>query len=138
MNPLCESVITGTTGELLVQLRLFQYEVQAAPPLKDSGNDLIAVRGEDFKAVQVKTTGQEDGRWQLPDDKDYHILALVRLAGEGINLHLDGSDVYLVDREFADSNEFNIQDPSGHEISKDIVDDLFPSSQSSAPVASET
>lgn len=138
MNPLCESVITGTTGELLVQLRLFQYEVQAAPPLKDSGNDLIAVRGEDFKAVQVKTTGREDGRWQPPDDdKEYHILALVRLAGEGIELHLDESEVYLLDRKRAVSDDFNIQDPSGHEISEGIVDDLFPSSKSSAPVASE-
>ena len=137
MNPLCESVTTGTTGELLVQLRLFQYKVQAAPPLKDSGNDLIAVRGEDFKAVQVKTTGQEDGRWQLPDEKEYHILALVRLAGEGIDLHLDESDVYLVNRDLAESDEFNIQDPSGHEISEGVVDQLFPSSKSSPPVASE-
>ncbi len=57
MNPLSKTCITGTIGELLVQLRLFQYGVQAAPPLKDSGNDLIAVRRETFRAVQVKTTG---------------------------------------------------------------------------------
>jgi len=40
-------------------LRLFQHGVQAAPPLKDSGNDLIAVRERVFRAIQVKTTTQD-------------------------------------------------------------------------------
>jgi len=47
----------GTIGELLVQLRLLQFHVQAAAPLKDSGNDLIAVRATRFHTIQVKTTG---------------------------------------------------------------------------------
>ncbi len=41
MNPISEEIKIGTIGEILVQLRLLQYEVQAAPALKDSGNDLI-------------------------------------------------------------------------------------------------
>jgi hypothetical protein len=55
-NPISDQLKTGTIGELLVQLRLLQYCVQAAPPIKDSGNDLIAVRGEEFRGIQVKTS----------------------------------------------------------------------------------
>ena len=44
-NPIPKNMKTGTIGELLVQLRLLQYNVQAAPPIKDSGNDLIAIKG---------------------------------------------------------------------------------------------
>jgi hypothetical protein len=53
MNPLDGRMVTCTVGELLVQLRLLEYDVQAAPPLKDSGNDLIAIRGGQFRAIQV-------------------------------------------------------------------------------------
>ena len=59
MNELDSNTNTGTFGELLVQLRLFQHGVQAAPPLKDSGNDLIAVKERVFRAIQVKTTNQD-------------------------------------------------------------------------------
>ena len=45
MNPLRKSLQTGTVGELLVQLRLLQFHVQAAQPLKDTGNDLITSDG---------------------------------------------------------------------------------------------
>ena len=70
-NPITERVKIGTIGELLVQLRLLQYDVQAAPPIKDSGNDLIAVKGEAFRGVQVKTTAgqrvsQRDRRARCP------------------------------------------------------------------------
>lgn len=41
-NPLPKALATGTLGELLVQFRLLQFDIQAAPPLKDSGNDLVA------------------------------------------------------------------------------------------------
>lgn len=43
MNQVTDKIMTGTIGELLVQIRLLQFGVQAAPPIKDSGNDLIAV-----------------------------------------------------------------------------------------------
>ena len=138
MNSLEDERITGTAGELLVQLRLFQYDVQAAPPLKDSGNDLIAIRGEDFQAVQVKTTGQDTGRWKIPDGKDYHLLALVRLEGEGDHYYLDESGVHLIDREKAESESFSIRgNLSEYKISRDVVDSFFPSSGSSAPPAVE-
>jgi len=53
MNSLSDTFLKGTFGELFVQLRLLQYEIQAAQPLKDTGNDLIAIKGEVFKAIQV-------------------------------------------------------------------------------------
>ncbi len=59
MNSLPHLIGQGSFGELLVQIRLLQHGVQAAPPIKDSGNDLIAIRRTVFKAVQVKTTVQE-------------------------------------------------------------------------------
>ena len=55
-NPISQNLVTGTVGELLVQLRLLQYGVQAAPPLKDSGNDLIALKGYEIRTIQVKTS----------------------------------------------------------------------------------
>jgi hypothetical protein len=96
-NPISNNIKTGTLGELLVQIRLLQYGVQAAPPLKDSGNDLIAVLGESFKGVQVKTTATRNLQWQnLPEH--YHLLALVDLAGEESEILLDETPVYLVPR----------------------------------------
>ena len=94
-NPISPELVTGTLGELLVQLRLLQFGVQAAPPLKDSGNDLIALRGFEVRCIQVKTTADACPPWP-PDTKLYHLLAIVRLAGEGHHLQLDASTIYLV------------------------------------------
>lgn len=98
MNELESETTIGTYGELLVQLRLFQCGVQAAPPLKDSGNDLIAVKGHVFKAIQVKTTTQDrfDLR-ELPDR--YHLLALVALDGKVRDASLDETAVFLLSRQ---------------------------------------
>lgn len=127
MNALNQRLITGTTGELLVQLRLFQYGVQAAAPLKDSGNDLIAVRGNTFRAVQVKTTGNEDGTWTYPEERLYHVLALVRLKGHDNQLNLDECEIYLIDRETVEAGGFNLRFPGDqHKISQDLVDRLIP------------
>lgn len=125
MNPIPDRLITGTVGELLVQLRLFQYDVQAAPPLKDSGNDLIAVRGETFKAIQVKTTAM-NSMPQIPTDRLYHILAFVRLHGENNELSLDLSEVYLIEKEVIDRNGVEEDLLDDYKISREVVDYLFP------------
>ena len=49
MNEISPEVRIGTIGELLVQTRLLQRGVQAAAAIKDSGNDLIALRGPTIK-----------------------------------------------------------------------------------------
>lgn len=43
MNSITYRMRTGTIGELLVQLQLLEYDVQAAPSIKDSGNDLAGL-----------------------------------------------------------------------------------------------
>lgn len=124
MNSLDKRVITGTTGELLVQLRLFQYGVQANPPLKDSGNDLIAVRGDVFRAIQVKTTAV-NGNFEKPKDRLYHILAFVRLEGDGAEIFLDQSSVYLMSKEYLESDDFSMANIEESRISQGLVDLLF-------------
>ena len=87
-NPISAHITLGTVGELLVQLRLLQFGVQAAPPLKDSGNDLIAVRGSAIRTIQVKTT--KAPRPRFPSKKRrYDLLALVQLHGYDQTLSLD-------------------------------------------------
>lgn len=92
-NPLPKNTTTGTIGELLVQLRLLEYGVQAASPLRDSGNDLIAIKGEAVKFVQVKTSAAgARSPEKLPDI--FHIVAIVELKySESGALLLDRSTV---------------------------------------------
>lgn len=98
MNPISDKVSIGCVGELLVQIRLLQYGVQAAPPSEDSGNDLIAVNGQEFRAVSVRTT--KTGRYKKPKlQRSYHVLAVVHLRGEDHQLHLDQTDIYLLPQE---------------------------------------
>jgi hypothetical protein len=98
MNQITDKIQTGTVGELLVQIRLLQYGVQAAPPVKDSGNDLIAVNGTEFRAVSVRTT--TTGRFNKPDDtRLYHVLAVVHLLGHEREIYLDGSHIFLIPQE---------------------------------------
>lgn len=123
-NPISENIKIGTVGELLVQTRLLQYGVQAAPPLKDSGNDLIAVKGEVFKGVQVKTTSKGNFQWSnLP--KHYHILALVDLTGEEDEIFLDASSVYLVPRTKVETIHPNDGSLDQYRISRALVEHLF-------------
>lgn len=100
MNDLPPGLKIGTVGELLVQLRLLECGVQAAAPLKDSGNDLVAVKGDQFRAVQVKTCLDRRPairRGRLP--ALYHLLALVHLVRHDGRLLLDESLIYCVTRE---------------------------------------
>lgn len=123
-NPISNNIKTGTLGELLVQVRLLQYGVQAAPPLKDSGNDLVAVLGESFKSVQVKTTASRNLQWNnLPDH--YHILALVDLAGEDNEILLDQTVVYLVPRSEVCNVRSNDGSLDQFRISQELVNHLF-------------
>jgi hypothetical protein len=95
MNPISDRVATGTIGEILVQLRLLQHGVQAAPPIKDSGNDLIAVNGRTFRAISVRTT--TNGRYNKPPpERAYDVLAVVSLFGSGRDILLDRSNIFLI------------------------------------------
>lgn len=124
-NPIHETLKIGTIGELLVQLRLLQYDVQAAPPLKDTGNDLIAVKGNCFRAIQVKTT-TTDNFEKPPDGKNYHILAVVRLFGEGNDLWLDKTQIFLIKKEDVKNISFRKKTlDTKYSINKDLINRLF-------------
>lgn len=107
-NPLSETVITGTIGELLVQLRLLEYGVQSAPPIKDSGNDLIAIKGEVVKFIQVKTklNGPRYSK-QLPEI--YHLLFCVELelGEDGGSFLLDESKITVFNKDGDDLGILN-------------------------------
>ena len=125
MNPISPELVRGTVGELLVQLRLLQFDVQAAPPAKDSGNDLIAVRRTVFRAIQVKTTaGNTYSVQDLPEF--YHVLAVVHLAGEGDQLLLDDSRIFLIPKERVAKAPRKIDQIKEFRLSQNHIDLLFP------------
>lgn len=96
-NELPRALATGTLGEILVQLRLLQFDVQAAPPIKDTGNDLVAFRGRTVRTIQVKTSLRRVSRdKRLP--KHFDVLALVWLDGQNPSLCLDTSRIFLIPR----------------------------------------
>ena len=100
MNPIHEKLKQGTFGEIYVQLRLLLYNVQAAPPIKDTGNDLIAIIGQSFRAIQVKTTKifpVKISKAKLPNF--YHVLAIVVLDQEidpPQTIKIDKCALYLI------------------------------------------
>jgi len=128
MNKITDRVKLGTFGELLVQLRLLEFNVQAAQPLKDSGNDLIAIRGDAMRAIQVKATKIEDDgyrvRGALPER--YHALAIVKFEGGEGTLYLDQSRVYLIGKDDVGDGRFSEEDLEQHALSTEVVDRLFP------------
>jgi hypothetical protein len=130
-NPISAQVTIGTIGELLVQLRLLQYGVQAAPPIKDSGNDLIAVKGDAFRSIQIKTCTEGKFSFRgLP--VRYHILALVDLRGEDENIYLDHSRVYLIPRSLVPKVAKQRETLPAFAINAGHVDALF---QTPTPIA---
>jgi hypothetical protein len=124
MNKLYSTTSVGTMGELIVQLHLLEYDVQAAPPLKDSGNDLIAIRNREFRAIQVRCTTTED--INKPDENVlYHILAIVNLPKRDNRYITNESQVYL----FALADVGAISKPvskyKGNLLSQELVEKLF-------------
>ena len=52
LSPLTKRI--GTIGELLTQIRLLEYEIEPTIPLIDSGNDIIAIKGNIVKYVRSR------------------------------------------------------------------------------------
>ncbi|HEV2388512.1 MAG TPA: hypothetical protein VGS20_14795 [Candidatus Acidoferrales bacterium] len=128
MSPLEDKMVTCTVGELLVQLRLLECDVQAASPLKDSGDDLIAIRGRQFRAIQVKAT--RDAKSFSFDQKElqersYHVPALVRLVGENSRLALDDCRIYLVPKEAVRKGYYRPEKLAECELTGTLVDTFF-------------
>lgn len=135
MNSISPELNTGTVGELLVQMRLLQYDVQAAAPLKDSGNDLIAIRGSAMRALQVKATEgasfrKPNKKWKANKKKkcdiEYHILAAVRLVGDGREIWLDQSEIYLIKKQELVGLPRHFSKIPQLKLSPERIDALFP------------
>jgi hypothetical protein len=135
MNELPPSIEKGTFGEIFLQLRLLQYSVQAAPPLKDTGNDLIAVRRNCFRAIQVKTTANgfpiEIDLNKLPDL--YHILALVLFVdleyndgAHDFSVSLDKARIFLLRHDQVTKGYWTENELLPFEMNLDTVNSLFP------------
>ena len=124
-NPISPELQTGTVGELLVQIRLLQYGVQAAPPLKDSGNDLVALKGEVIRTIQVKTTSTDNlPPWPNPL-RIYRLVAIVRLSGEGNDLRLDATDIFLISKASLSTLERTWEAVEQNRMSQQNIDNLF-------------
>lgn len=124
MNEITNKIQTGTIGEMLVQIRLLQYGVQAAPPIKDSGNDLIAVNGQAFRAVSVRTT--TTGRYNKPPaERLYHVLAVVRLVGDDREIFLDASQLFLIPQVEVAGASDSCEDLRDYALSRELVGKLF-------------
>lgn len=124
MNRITDEMRIGTVGELLVQLRLLEHGVQAAPPIKDSGNDLIAIKGESFRAIQVKTTAREN--FDRPNaQRLFHILAVVHLVADENTIYLDKSSIFLIPSDQVEAVSTRIRDLESYRMTRDYVRQLF-------------
>lgn len=125
MNPIDKNLRTGTLGEFLVQARLLQHDVQAAPPIKDSGNDLIAVRGEVFRAIQVKIMTAD--RFDLSDlrNRRHHIAALVELVGERREVYFDRCRIFLMEHRDVKQATYDPDTLEAFVLSPSRIEHLF-------------
>lgn len=125
MNPLPPNLHLGTIGELLVQIRLLEFDVQAAPPLKDTGNDLIAIRSRIVWAIQVKAT--EGDRYVLPEEEtEYHALAAVRIVRDGQQVVLDESEVFIIPKPMLPGLSRRFSEIERWKLNTDLIDTMFP------------
>ena len=125
-NAISPQLTIGTIAELLVQARLLQFDVQAAPPLKDSGNDLIAIRGNAIRRIQIKAT--KSLRYGAPKKSNrYDILAAVQLHGYGHEIRFDHCGVFLIEKSQMSSvpRAFAALSPDLR-LSEARIDALFP------------
>jgi len=119
-NPISKNVEFGTLGELLVQLRLLEYEVQAAPPIKDSGNDLIAIKEKIVKFVQVKTRkGNKFNLSNLP--KIYDVVVLVQLSCLDHPICLDNAKMYIMKKNEITKLSYKISELEDYKMSSDSI-----------------
>ena len=124
MNSLYATTKQGTIGELIVQLRLLEHDVQAAPPLKDSGNDLIAVYKDQFRAIQVRTTTV--GKIDKPSSEiAYHVLAIVELARINGRLSTQTAKIYLFTADEAPFLSSSLTKYQNRLFSAELVAHLF-------------
>jgi len=126
VNPLPNDFEKGTLGEIFVQLKLLQYGVQSAPPIKDSGNDLIAIKEDVFKAIQVKTAVRKRFEFKTSDLPDrYHLLALVKLVGRDNEVDWTNSNIYLLPKDKVTKGYYTEKELENYCLSRDYLHEIF-------------
>lgn len=81
------------------------------------------MRGRNFRAIQVKTTrGPDMPRVNTALEREWHVLAVVRLAGEGSTYRLDQSQIFMMSREEVAQGR---SCDRGCELSQEVVDLLW-------------
>jgi hypothetical protein len=124
VNQVTDKSLTGTLGELLVQIRLLQHGVQAAPPIKDSGNDLIAVNGKEFRAVSVRTT--TTGTYCKPEaGRLYHVLAVVYLVGHEREVSVDDAQLFFIPQAEVATAPTDHKKLDKYKFSRQRIEELF-------------
>lgn len=119
-NSLPPRLATGTLGEVLVQIRLLQFGVQAAPPIVDTGNDLVAFRGHAVRTIQVKTSSNKIPQSRRLPDR-YDVLALVVLGSFDGIVSLDKSRIFLIPCKLARETKRNLSTLERYELRHDAV-----------------
>ncbi|MCL5090119.1 MAG: hypothetical protein M1382_03015 [Candidatus Marsarchaeota archaeon] len=123
-NPSPPKKRQGTIGELLTQIRFLQYEIEPSIPVIDSGNDIVALKGNEVRRIQVKTKRHSSKIWHLPNLREYDILVLIDL-GEWEN-RLDDAKIYLLTKEQVQSRgSIDLRSVGKYELSVTLINTLF-------------
>lgn len=110
-NYLPEKIKTWTIWELFAQMKLLEYGVQAAPPIKDSGNDLIWINWKVVKFIQIKTA---TNRMPSVNRRDlpliYHLLFLIRLHKENGEINYEKTKIKILAHDWGELYEIWLLD----------------------------
>jgi len=124
MNPLYATTKQGTIGELIVQLRLLEYDVQAAAPIKDSGNDLIAIRCDVFRAIQVRSSTR--GRIVKPKKRvSYDILAVVKLLKKDGRFIIKEAEIFFFSKDDVEKISGNVSKYPKNLLNQEVIEQFF-------------
>lgn len=129
MNELPErnELYKGALGELIVRAVLFAHGVDASRPCADTGNDLIAVKGDQFRAVQVKSSVVDLVEKILDlGERRFHILAFVFFPkGSNRPYSVRDARVFLLGRDELMLGSYRPADLVGKEAGPATIDALF-------------
>lgn len=124
-NPITTNIKIGTIGELFVQLKLLELDIQASPPLKDSGNDLIAIKNRTVRFIQIKSTTKALHRKQNLQNRIFDLLAIVHLKTSEAGINYNDSEVYLIPKNDALNIRLNKNTLAPYKISHDLITKYF-------------
>lgn len=124
MNDSYPDQIRGKIGELLLQIRLFENQIESSIPVLDSGNDIIALKGKVVKSIQVKTKRKHTRNWDLRNlPPKYDFVALIEFASD--EFMLDAARIFILSKTQVRGRKSIVVPNSSYEISFDRLRLLF-------------